>query len=339
MAYHFGLDIGSNSIKAAQVAVNGQSISLVAAGMIKSPPNVLSSDSEKDYVALAEAIKKLISEANIKANEAVVALPERHAFTQVFEFPEMKEDDLNQAIPWEAENLIPKPLSEVNLDWEIIDDEDSRRAGKIRVLLVASPKDLVNKYLKVLKMANLVPLALETEMLAILRCLRPITQGKSLVLANLGAGSCDIAVIKRGQVYNARSLPTAGEAITRGLSSSLGLDLSVAEEYKKTYGLTAQVEGKVSAEIQPVLSVVANEIKKAISFYEGKEQDRLGLLILAGGTCLMPGISEFFTKQLGIEAQIADPFSLISLNGQVPLEIKKSSPLYTVALGLAMKEG
>ena len=339
MGNRFGLDIGSNSVKAVQIAKNGQTISLVAAGMIKSPPNVFSSDSEKDLVTLAEAIKKLVSEANIRANEAVVAIPERHVFTQVFEFPEMKEDDLNQAIPWEAENLIPKPLSEVNLDWEVIDDEDSRKAGKVRVLLIASPKELVNKYTKVLKLANLVPAALETELLAILRCLRPMVKDKSLAIANLGAGSCDIAIIKRGYFYNTRSLPTAGEAITRGLSSSLGLDLQVAEEYKKTYGLTAQVEGKVSAEIEPLLTVVANEDKKAISFYEGKEKDRLGLLVLTGGTCLLPGISEFFTRQLGIEVQVADPFSLVSLDGQIPLELKKSSPLYTVALGLAMKEG
>lgn len=338
MITHFGLDIGVHSVKAVQLFIDKQSTSLVAAGMVKSPPNVLASESEKDFVALAETIKKLKSEANITTNEVAVSVPERQVFTQIFEFPKMSSDELDQAIPWEAENIIPKPLSEVNLDWEVIDDEESQKSGKVKVFLVASPKDLVSKYIKVLKLANLVPVAMETELLAIVRCLRPIIQKKSLIIGNLGASSSDIAVIKNGNLFMTRSLPTAGGAITRSLSSSLGLDLSVAEEYKKSYGLTSQVEGKVGTEIQPILAVVLNEIKKAISFYEEKVQDHLGLLLLTGGTCLMPGLSEYFAKSLGIEVQIADPFSLVGLNDQTQPDLKKNSPLFTVALGLAMKE-
>ncbi len=171
MTTHFGLDIGTDSIKVVQVSFDKQSVSLLSAGMIKSPPNGLSSDSDKDLVAMAEAIKKLKSDSNITVNEVSVSLPERFAFTQVFEFPKMSDDELTQAIPWEAENLLPHPLSAVNLDWEIYENNETGKADKVRVLLIASPKDLVDKYLKMLKLANLIPVSMETEFLSILRCL------------------------------------------------------------------------------------------------------------------------------------------------------------------------
>lgn len=337
MITHFGLDIGTDSIKAVQVSADKQGVRLVAAGMVKSPPNVLSSDLENDSLALAEAIKKLKKEAGITTGEVTIAVPERHVFTHIFEFPKMSNEELEQAIPWEAENLIPKPLSEVNLDWQVLEDE-SKTDGKIRVFLVASPKELVNRYLKVLKMSDLIPVSLETELLSIMRCVQLTVQKKNFIIGNMGLFSCDIAVVKNNNIFQTRSLPPAGEAITRGLSSSLGLDFQVAEEYKKTYGLTSQVEGKVALEIEPILSTTVNEFKKAISYFDNTSEEHLSLLVLTGGSSLLPGLSEHFAKALGIEVHIADPFSFMTFNDAIQPELKKNSPLFTVAVGLALKE-
>lgn len=338
MTTFFGLDVGTASIKVAQVSMVNKVPRLIAAGMAKTPPNVFSSEAEKDLLALAEAIKKLKTEARITTNEVAVALPEKSLFTRVVEFPKMSEDELTQAIPWEAENLIPKPLSEINLDWEIIEDEESQKLGKISVLLVAAPSDLVNKYLHILKLADLVPLVLESELISIVRCFKPIINKNSLLIINLGTKGCDIAVVRKGSLFTTRSLPTGGEAITRAISSSLGFDLPVGEEYKKAYGLSSQVEGKVAEVIEPVMSSILNEVKKAIRFYEEKEQNPLKLAILSGGTCLLPGISEYFAKNLNMEVQIADPFSLIGTDQQISPELKKNSPLFAIALGLALRE-
>jgi len=338
MINHFGLNIGSDTIEVVQVAKEKNSYRLLSVGMCKTPGAGITSDSEKDLVSLAEAIRKLKNEAKIKTNEVASAIPERNVFSQIIEVPRMGIDELSEAIPWEAENIIPQPLSEVNLDWQIIESNENKSADKMKVLLVAAPTLLINKYIKVFKIAGLDPVALETEVISTIRCLKPIFNQGSLIIANLGGRSSELSLISRGNLYLTRSLPMAGEAITRAIVSSLNLDVLVAEEYKKNYGLSSQLEGKVASAIEPILSTVSDEIKKAISFYQGKEQDALKLMILSGGTSLLPGIAEFFTKSIGIEVQIADPLSLINMNDQTRQALKRSSPLFTIPLGLAMKE-
>lgn len=338
MANHFGLDIGSDSIKIIQLTRDKNSFKLAAAGVAKTPSVTFPLELERDIITLSEAIKKLKNEAKVTVNEVVTALPERNIFSQIIEVPKMGEEELSQAIPWEAENVIPQPLSEVNLDWEIINDEEASKNNKMKILLVAAPSVLVNKYLQVLKMAGLETVSLETEGLAIIRSLSAIVNQTNLVVVNMGARSLDIILVRKGNIFLSRQLPSAGEAITRSISNSLGLDLTAAEEYKKTYGLSSHLEGKVAAAIEPILSVVSNEIKKTLRYFEEKDQTSLKLMIITGGTSLLPGIAEYFAKNLGLEVQVADPLTL-TFGDQPNLQpIKNSSPLFTVACGLAIKE-
>jgi len=335
----FGLDIGSDTIKVVQLEKEGNSFHLVAAGIVKTPVENLSFEIDKDIVTVAEAIKRLKNEAKIKTKAVVTALSEKDIFTQLIEMPKMKEEELEQAIPWEAENLIPNPISEVNLDWEIIEDEESAKQNKIKVFLVAAPLDLIENYLRVLNLADLQPVSLETELLATSRCLKPIFGEGNFLIGQIGVKSLDIAIISRGNPFLTSRLPTAGEAITRAVSSSLSLDIQTAEEYKKTYGLSSELEGKVAGAVEPILAGITSEIKKAIRFYEEKGGPPLKSMVISGGTALLPGMVEYLAKSLGLEVQIADPFSIIAVTQPSLQSFKSISPLFTVACGLAMKEG
>jgi type IV pilus assembly protein PilM len=337
MISHFGLDIGSQNIKLIQVAKDKESFKLMTAGMIAAPGSGLISDSDKDLVAIAEAIKKLRKEAQVGPTEVVASIPERSVFTQLIEVPKMKNEELEQAIPWEAENLIPHPLSEVNLDWQVVETTQGVEGSKMKVLLVAAPSTLVEKCLKVVKLADLVPLAVETESLAILRCLKPVIKTGNALVVNFGAQSLEISVVGRGELFLARTLPSAGVALTRAIGSALNLELPVAEEYKKSYGLTAHLEGKVAAALEPVMNIFVNEIKKAIRYFEEKEKEQIKLMVLAGGSSLLPGLTEFFTRALGIEIQIFDPFSMVKVDSKQK-GWRALSPYFTVAMGLAMRE-
>lgn len=332
----FGIDIGSESIKTAQVVKEKVGFRLSAVGMIKNPISDISLANDSDLSLLAEAIKKLKNEAKISGANVIASIPERLIFSHILEIAKMKDSELDQALIFESENLIPRPLSEVNLDWQIIKNAETEKAGKMTIYLVAAPKVLVEKYIKVFKMADLVPVGLETETLSVVRFFNLAYSKSNLMIVNFGLKTMDLIVLREGSLLTVRSFPTSGEAISRSLSSSLGIDLSVAEEYKKTYGLTNNVEGKVSSVIEPILSTVLNEVKKAVKFYEERFSDSLKLVVLAGGSSLIPGLVEYFVKALNLEVQIADPLSMFQ-SGQISPEFRRSSPFFTVSLGLALK--
>ena len=62
---------------------------------------------------------------------------------------------------------------------------------------------------------------------------------QTVLVSDFGARSTNIAIVRNGNLMMTRSIPTAGDALTRAVSQGLGIEAQQAEEYKKTYGAAA----------------------------------------------------------------------------------------------------
>lgn len=335
----FGLDIGSHNIKAVQLKkATADQYQLVALGSAPSTTKGWLSEAESDLTALAEIVKKLSQEIKITSKNVAAALPEDQVFSRVVTLPKLSEEELTSALNWEAEQWVPIPLAEVTLAHQIIGEIRVDNQEKIEVFLVAAPNRLIEKILKVIKTAGLNPVSLETEILAMARSL-VAADAEATLLVDLGARATDLAIVDGGQVVFSRSIPTAGEALTRAIASSLGMEVSQAEEYKKAYGIDPQkLQGKVSEVIEPVLEVVIKEMEQAIQFYQQEKRKTTKRIVLSGGTAILPEAVNSIAKKLMVEIQLGDPFSRVTQDSLVAKIPQNERSFYSVAVGLAMKE-
>lgn len=336
----FGLDIGSRSIKAVQLEKSGDKFSLTAAGVTSSPAPGANSDAERDLAQVGEAIKKLVADTKISSKQVNLSLPEAKVFTRLISLPPLSDEEVAAAISWQAEPYIPIPVKEASLDFQIVDRveaQGSTKPGRVDVLLIAAPKALIEKYVKIANFAGLSVVSVETELLALARSIAP-AKNTSLVL-DLGATSSDIGIVRAGQILFGRSVATAGDALTRAVSTGLSVELSQAEEYKKAYGLDPkQAEGRVRQVLEPAFRVIVDELKKAIQFYKNelKAQDDITSIVLSGGTAGMPEIIPYLTENLGLEVSIGNPFANLIGTERLSRNFAAYSPLYSISVGLAM---
>jgi len=331
----FGLDIGTSTIKLVQLQKSGPKWQLVAAGITTAPPKGMASDAEPDLNEVAVAVKKLVAQTRPTTKEVAVALPDAQVSSQLVTLPYLSENELTAAIPWEAEQYLPIPLEEAEVRHQVVfADKDQ---NKTQVLLVAAPKMLVQKYSQVLESAGLSLVAAETELMALSRVVTP--PSKTVVLVDFGASSTNIGIIWHSQLIFTRSIPTAGEALTRAISSTLSLDPHQAEEYKKAYGLSRkQLEGKVKQALQPIFMVITEEIRKAIAHYQTQMAGgQIHLIVLSGGTAGLPEAAPTLAQSLGIEVVVGNPLSQIEPSTQSQA-LAGYEPLYAIAVGLAQKE-
>lgn len=338
----FGLDIGTSSIKIVQLVKEGSLIKLVALGSASTPVRGLSSESELDHRTIAEIILKLIQDSKVTTQYVVTALPESQVFTRVIEMPVLSEQEVASAIKWEAEQYIPLPLTEVTLDYQILSTpKDNTPESKMEVLLVAAPSLLIKKYTTVLEMANLIPLSLETEIISLSRSLvGTVSESLTTMLINIGAATTDIAIVRNGLIVFTRSVATGGIALTRAIASELNLDLTQAEEYKKSYGLDqSKLQGKIVSALKPIFDVIANEIKRALNFYITKwPNSPIKRVVLAGGSAKLPGLVQYFAENLGLEVQTGDPWISIAKDERLNKILTEEGPMYSAAVGLALKD-
>ena len=334
-----GLDIGSRTIKMVELSSSGQSYSLKGSGVVGySGTPIEKMEDDKDIAALGQNIRKLAKEANISSKEVVVALPETQVYTRSVKFPMLTDQEIASAVRWEAEQYIPIPVKEAIIQHQILERRENVSPPEVSVLLVATPRKLVEKYVKVVQAAKMEAVAVETEIMALVRALAPPQQ--TVLLVDFGARSTDIAVAKNSNLVFTRSIPTAGEALTRSVAQSFGIEQQQAEQYKRTYGLSAQqLEGKIRNALTPVFNMVVDEIKKAMHYYQSEEKgDTPSVAIVAGGTAGMPEVISTLSNSLSMEVVIANPFSRVQVSQEVLQSLAGYAPLYSIAVGLAMRE-
>ncbi len=333
-----GLDIGSKTIKIIELERIKSNFKLKASGIIgykSSTPEHLSDD--REIAVLSDVIRKLHKEAKISGKDVVVSVPETQVYTRMVRFPMLTDSEIASAVKWEAEQYIPFPIEEAVIDYQVIDKRENETPPQVYVLLIAAPKILVNRYVKLIDMSKLDLVAIETELMALSRSICPIDQ--TVVVADFGARSANIALVKNSNLMMSRSIPTAGDALTRAVAQGLGIEISQAEEYKKTYGLSSsRLDGKIKSILTPILRMVSDEIKKAMHYYQSESGgDQPKSLILAGGTAGMPEVSSIMTELLGIEVSIGNPFTKIHLDQQTLNQLSGYAPYYAICVGLAMR--
>jgi len=338
-----GLDIGSSSIKAVVVSHKETPPRLVSFGSIASPKPGIISDSDLDLEAVGAAVKNLLTELNPPTKDVVIALPESHIFTKVvYDLPFLTDEELAQAIKYAAEEFVPMPISEVNLNYQIIYRSPAKDPkSRTVVFVVASPKQFVDKYLKVLNNAQIKPVAVETELIAAARSLVSFNPfSPTTLVIEMGAMATDFAVVSEGLILLTRSIATGGAALSRVIAQAFNFELVQAEEYKKVYGfLEDQLEGKLFQALKPIVDVILSEAKRVIQTHEIQNpQRKIKRVVLNGGGSAMPGVVIYFANSLGLEVQEADPWASVAKDDDMKKKLISQSPIYSVAVGLALRK-
>lgn len=340
MSQYFAIELGSSVIKLASIDMIGlKSFTVHALAKVPNPVGSLNFADMNIANAIGSSIKKLITDNKIREKRVVLSIPETMVFSRVVEMPVMTEAELSSAINWEAEQFIPVPLSEVEIDYSIVYSPPKGASDqKMLVYFVAAPKKNLQPLVDFMINLGYEPIAVENEMVSIARSVSIGGYlGPSLIL-NIGALASVIGIINNSSLMFSYVLNVGGVAMTRSLAQSLSLPLAQAEEYKKTYGLDPeQLEGKVKSGLAIVFDQIVGEIRKAMEFYGTKQNSNVGRIVLTGGGAytphLVPYLSGIFA---GVEVIIADPLSVGKIDKGVSVGENRAS--YVTVLGLAMRE-
>lgn len=338
-----GLDIGVSAVKGVTLSHGEKPPKLLSFGQLPSPQPGIISDADLDLEAVAQVIRNLITELKAPTKDAVIALPESRIFTRViYDLPYLTDDELASAIRYAAEEFIPMPIQAVNLNYQIIYRSPTKGPkSRTIVFVIASPKTLVDKYLKILNLANVTPVAVETDLIACARALVSFNPfSPTTLIIQLGAVATDYAVVSDGLILLTRSITTGGVALTRAIAQSLNFELIQAEEYKKVYGiLEDQLEGKLYQILKPIVAVILSEAKKVIQAHESQNPQRpIKRVVLTGGGAELPGLVIYLANSLGLEVQEGDPWGGVSKDADIKKRLNHQNPLYSVAVGLALRE-
>lgn len=335
---HVGIDFGTHTVKAVELKNILSKPQLVNLGSQLTPKGVINSEDKQDQKKLAEALKLLYSAAKIRNSNVVMALPEFSVFTRFLEFPGVKQEELKQAVFFEAKQYIPVPIEEVQMSYVTIGFNQEKNAP--RVLLVAAPKKIVDIYMNVAGYANLDLIAIETESVAMGRAMFKSSRKPTCVMLDFGANSTDMSIMTNGSLVFSQSISIGSDSLTQAIVNKFNFDYNRAEEFKRGYGLISNVlEGKIYSVLSPIVESIMLEVRRGVEFYKNKTLSAApNEYLLNGDGALLPGLTEYVSKSLGVNAQVANPWLNIAVDNKFKDFIAKRGYAYSVAIGLALKD-
>lgn len=338
-----GLDIGENLIKAVELRIEKNKSELVS--ISKAPLQDLNflTDSPATLKNSVSYLTDFVVQNNYLGKSVVVGIPQSSIYTKISTFPgDLKGKELENAVNLQLEEESPIPLTEATKQFQIL-PKSNPNSDKIEVLEVISPKNLPEKILSLVKSAGLKISAIEPTGLANVRSVieesidNPIT-----LIVDIGEKHTDIVIYGDGALRFTRSVSTGFSSIVKAVAQELDLEMIQAEEYVKTYGLVSdKLDGKIRDAISPIYSIILNEMKRSITFYESRNSTNLvKKTVLCGGGSLIPGIVVHSVNFLNTEVQLANPWNRLSSLGKYKdrqSELEDYGPLFTTATGLALK--
>lgn len=337
-----GVDIGTTSIKVVELAKSGSDILLnnyVEYHRIRNKKTFPFQTSSFSFFEddVAGKLREALDAAAINTKDANFSLPSFSGFFTTFDLPRIDLSEIEGAIKYQSYQYIPLPLQEVVLDWEII-NKDSKNEERYKVLLVAIPKDILEKHKKVAALAGLNLKVIEVESFSEARSLvRGIMD--PVVIVNIGDRATNIIIVDNGYLRASHSLDFAGFHITKGLSEGLDISFPRAEDLKREKGLVKEVSGLVSAPVFSVIDKIIFGMQKAINIHLSQDPRRqIQKIILSGASANMPGLVDYFRSKTNIQTEVGRPFEGIVYDSSLQTTIEQMGSSFAVAVGLALKE-
>lgn len=341
---YLGIDLGYSGIKLVELLNEKGRARLVTYAYSDPSPLINGKTYSEDEEKTASLIKKMVAKAKCMSKRCVAALPISAVFSSIISVPAVGDKELKEAVQWQAKKLIPVPLDDIALDFKTIDTTGGEGGKKLmRVLITGAPKTLVNHYIEIFKRAGLELLSLETEVLAQVRAL--IGKDRSnIMLADIGAQRTNISVIEKGVPFLNRSIATGGITITQTIAKTLGVTFEQAETMKRDIrGMKALVPNRdLSPILTTLLKPILDEISYSFNLYqsqsEGGATKKIDKIILTGGASLLPGLPEFVTKLMNVNAYLGDPWARVVYPEDLRPVLDEIGARFAVAIGCAMRD-
>lgn len=335
---HVGIDFGHHSVKGVELQNIQSSPSLSAFGMQSIPAGVLNSEDPNHQKKLSDALKALYKGTGMKNKKVVLAIPESAVFTRFLSLPGLKETELETAVFFKAKQYIPIPIKEVQMSYIVLGFDEAKSA--YNVLVVAAPKKTIDIYLNIVMKAGLEPIAIETESIAIGRAMYKATGSKHMVGVDFGSKTTDMSIMYDGKMIFSQSIAMGSDSMTQALVNQFGFEYAQAEQYKRNYGVTQNVlENKVFNTLKPILDAMLVEVQRGVEFYKTTTlRPAPADFFLAGGGALLPSLPQFVSSKFNVKAYVGDPWQNVKISDKLKPMVEKSRPVFSVALGLALKE-
>ncbi|MEG0545997.1 MAG: pilus assembly protein PilM [Oscillospiraceae bacterium] len=267
-----GFEVDSTEIRAIEITRSGGAFSILACGKSPIAEGIIEEGFIRDADAFTIALSELLQSGKFKATDAVVGVNNENVIMRYASFPQVPDDKLRNMVLLQAQEFIPIPVQEMEIDYVIAgngvnDDEQPI----VNVLLVAARRSMLEQMINIFSASKLQVNEIESSVLSMTRAAQKVAGGKNFALLNLTDDMLNFLVVKNDDISMVRSITIPERAADAVANLFKNADEDITEDEIDTVGamLGSETSSSVSyysmqSGIEPIENIyfMANTTKR-----------------------------------------------------------------------------
>jgi type IV pilus assembly protein PilM len=332
------LNIGENLIKVADAKNLSNQLEIQSMGFVESELNFFSNDSEKINENQSEKISKLVGSLKITKKNIAIVIPDSVTYSQILEMPRLNEKELISAIKYQADQFIPMPIEETNIDLEIL--SETEKDNKILVLMVAAQKRTIEKIQRVTELAGLIPESIENELSVTARFLSSFYKvlypniQDGVIVINLAYNSTSLYYFnpQTSLTMQSHTFNIGYSLFLKELQINLNTDIRKSIEILTLYQGQETTSVSVESVILPLLKEFTFEVKRFINLISEKYQTSIKQISVVNDGYRFIYLPKYLQNSFSITTELLNPYSIIKKTS-VADQNKNTMALFVPTIG------
>ncbi len=338
-----GLDISSTAVKLLELSQNGPRFRVDAYAVVPLPPHAVVEKNIADVEAVGSAVSRAVKLSGTRTRNAAVAVSGSAVITKVITMPAtLADDEMASQIELEADQYIPYPLEEVNMDFEVIGPAE-KKPDSVDVLLAASRSENVDVRVGAAELGGLTVKVVDVEAYSLEAAFSLLSHQlpdngaeKTIAVVDVGATMTTLNIIHDFNIIYTREQVFGGKQLTEEIQRRYGLSYEEAGMAKKQGGLP---DNYIPELLTPFKDAMIQQVSRSLHFFFSSSQyNSVDHIVLAGGCASIIGVDELIEEKLGTPTSNANPFASMSLASKIKAQaLSTDAPALMIACGLAMR--
>jgi type IV pilus assembly protein PilM len=317
---------------------------LVAFGQVGLPPRAIVDGEVQDVTAVSEAITRLWQNGKFQSKNVVIGIAGLRAITRELDLPWVPDEDVDSAVRFQSEEVIPFPADKTILSSQVLADQTASDGTRTRrVLVAAAHRDLVDGVVAAAEMSGLVVEGVDLVSSALVRALGDpsVAADRPEAIVSIGAGLTVVVVHQHGRPQFVRTIGIGGNSATAAIAGSLDLPLVDAEALKRRLGEASPQVQSAEQAVQSAIAELVGEIRNSIQYFATLPgRVPIARVLLTGGGARLRGLVKELRSQVRIPVEHVSPLARLDL-GRIDLDREQAAaiePVLATPIGLALPE-
>ena len=306
-----GLEMDSKEIRAVEITGSVRQPVISAWGRMSLPEGIVKDGRVMNVESLSLYLDKLISQNGFKSRDVMLGIANQDVIIRFASFPKVPEDKIRNMVMFQAQEYIPVPIEELQLDYVVAGEKQNEDGAFLNIILVGARKKMLIDFINALSGAKLTVKEIDSVTMAIGRAALCSIKEDVYAVAGFNHDIANLMIFNKGVFSMARSVPFSQSVAWKNENGN----------YSKTTSVMADT--------------LISELRSSIGYYRMQSEDSVEGIYLIG----LPDIRTIAEKfrEAGYEVRIAQAYLDIPVRNKSSGLGNFSTNDYSAAISLAIR--